>query len=427
MAQGQLQEISLLLFVAVYVMIVLERFFHRTTASLLGASLAMVIGVIPPEVAWSSIDYNTMFLLLGMMNIVAVLGHSGFFNVMAVKVLKLTGPSPVKILLAFTVLTAVLSAFLDNVTTVLFITPVMIKITRILGLDPVPYVISVVLASNTGGTATLIGDPPNIIIGSIAHKNFNDFLIHVAPHAVVGFLVGLVVNFLYMKRAGAFQRNEDVRMENIFDLKAEIRDGEVMKKALLVFGITVLLFMLGHRFGLEPGIIALFTSSFLLLWTRMSPSYIMERIEWATLMFFAGLFIIVGSLEHTGVFMKVAKSLGELIGSNVGLGIWVVGGFSALISGFVDNIPFTMSMAYVLKDMSSIGGQGIDHLWWALSLGACLGGNFTLVGASANIVAASIAEREGCRISFLTFLRYGTPVALLSAASALMSLYIFRL
>ncbi len=428
LTQNQLQDLSIVLFLAVYVMIVLEKFFHRTTAALLGASVAMVIGIIPPRVAWDSIDYNTIFLLFGMMNIVTVLGHSGFFNLMAVKALRVTGADPVRVLFVFTVLTAVFSAFLDNVTTVLFMTPVIIQMTKILGLNPVPYVISIVLASNTGGTATLIGDPPNIIIGSIAHKSFNDFLIHVAPHAVVGFTVGLVVNFIYMKLTGAFRsEGGGISEETLSSLKEEVKDGKVMKKALIVFVLTILLFMVGHRLDLEPGIIALLTSTLLLLWTGMSPAYVMEKIEWGTLMFFAGLFIVVGSLEHTGVFMRVAEKLGEVIGPNVDLGIWVVGVFSALISGFVDNIPFTMSMAYVLKEMSASVGSGVDYLWWALSLGACLGGNFTLIGASANIVAAAIAEREGCRISFLTFLKYGTPVAVLSTTFALLSLYLLRI
>jgi Na+/H+ antiporter NhaD/arsenite permease-like protein len=421
----QLQDLSVLIFVAVYVMIVFERFFHRTTAALLGASAVMVVGVIPPQVAWRSIDYNTIFLLFGMMNIVTVLAHSGFFELMAVKALRMTGPSPVRIMLMFTVLTALFSAFLDNVTTVLFMTPVVIRVTKLLGLDPVPYVISVVLASNTGGTATLIGDPPNIIIGSIAHKSFNDFLIHVAPHALVGFVVGLLVNFLYMRITGAFRsRGESARGE--LDLKVPEVDRSTMRKGVAVFVLTVVLFMMGHKLSLEPGVIALLTSTLLLLWTRMSPAYVMERIEWATLMFFAGLFIVVGSLEHTGVFARIANRLGGMVGSDPDLGLWVVGAFSALVSGFVDNIPFTMSMAYVLKDMTSELGANLDTLWWALSIGACLGGNFTLIGASANIVASAIAEREGYRISFLTFLRYGTPVALFSTGSALLSLYLFR-
>ncbi len=422
-----LQKLSLGIFVLVYVMIVLEKYFHRTVAALIGASVVMVLGVVPPQVAWSSVDYNTIFLLFGMMNIVTVLAHSGFFNLLAIKALKLTGTNPFRILFTFSVLTAFFSAFLDNVTTILFMTPIIIRIAMVLNLPPVPYVIALVLASNTGGTTTLIGDPPNIIIGSIAKKSFNDFLIHVAPHAIVGFVVGLIVNFTYLKLVGDLKpKRDNFDLKEFEGLQTESVYPDLMKKGVVTFVATIILFILGHSLHIEPGIIALFTSTLLMLWSGLSPAYVLEKVEWTTLLFFLGLFIVVGSLEHTGVFTQAAKILTDMMGTDIGKGVWVIGVSSAVISGFVDNIPFTMSMAFVLKNMAqTFPSEGFDNLWWALSLGACLGGNFTIIGASANIVAAAIAEKEGYHVSFFTFMKYGTPVAILSTFVALLSLYYF--
>ncbi len=421
-----LQKLALGIFLLVYVMIILEKYFHRTVAALLGASVVMVLGVIPPHGAWSSIDYNTIFPLFGMMNIVTVLAHSGFFNLLAVKALKVTGTNPLKILFTFTVLTAVFSAFLDNVTTILFMTPIIIRIAKVLDLPPVPYVVALVLASNTGGTTTLIGDPPNIIIGSIAKKSFNDFLIHVAPHAILGFIVGLIVNFAYLHFRGILKpRKSSVDLREFESLQEEEVYPDLMRKGVTVFVATIVLFILGHTLHIEPGIIALFTSTLLMMWSGLSPAYVLEKVEWTTLLFFVGLFIVVGSLEHTGVFTEAAKMLIEVMGTDIAKGIWVIGASSALISGFVDNIPFTMSMAFVLKNMSSSFSSNFDNLWWALSLGACLGGNFTIIGASANIVASALAEKEGYHISFLTFMKYGTPVAILSTFVSLLSLFFF--
>ena len=426
-AQEGLQKLALGTFILVYVMIILEKYFHRTVAALLGAAVVMVLGVISPKEAWSSIDYNTIFLLFGMMNIVTVLAHSGFFNLLAVKALKITGTNPFRILLTFTVLTAVFSAFLDNVTTVLFMTPIIIRIAKVLDLPPVPYVIALVLASNTGGTTTLIGDPPNIIIGSVAKKSFNDFLIHVAPHAIIGFVVGLLVNFTYLRFKGLLKAGKgNIDLKEFEALQSEEIYPDLMRKGVITFVGTIVLFMLGHTLHIEPGIIALFTSTLLMMWSGLSPAYVLEKVEWTTLLFFLGLFIVVGALEHTGVFTEAANYLTGLMGTDVSKGIWIIGVSSAVISGFVDNIPFTMSMAFVLRNMVQHVTGDFDPLWWALSLGACLGGNFTIIGASANIVAAALAEKEGYHISFLTFMKYGTPVAILSTGAALLSLYIFR-
>jgi len=425
--RAQLAEISLLLFFGTYAMILLEKFFHRTIAALVGASLVLVVGVMTPERAWSAIDQNTIFLLFGMMNIVTVMGRSGFFHLVAVKAVRFTRGSPQRVLWIFSLLTAVFSAFLDNVTTVLFMAPVMINIAERLKLNPVPYLIAIVLASNTGGTATLIGDPPNIIIGSIAGKTFNDFLKEVMPYATLAFVLGLVVMHLMMSKGG-FLRSRACEEELAQVLSGEVDesliDRKLMRKSVTVFILTVVLFVVGHDLGLEPGVIALFMATLLALISGLSPAWILEKVEWTTLIFFMGLFIVVGSLEVSGVFSATALWLMERIKENVHSGILLVGFSSAFISGFVDNIPFTMSMAYVLKGMEAKMGSVVDPLWWSLSLGACLGGNLTLIGASANIVTADIAGRNGYRIDFFRFMKYGTPVAVVTVVVALILFYV---
>jgi Na+/H+ antiporter NhaD/arsenite permease-like protein len=427
LSKAELAEISVLLFILTYAMILLEKFFHRTIAALIGASLVLVIGVITPEKAWEAIDQNTILLLFGMMNIVTVMAKSGFFNLVAAKAVKFTKGSPTRVLWVFSLLTAFFSAFLDNVTTVLFMAPVMINIAEKLKLNPIPYLIAIVLASNTGGTATLIGDPPNIIIGSIAGKTFNDFLKEVAPYAILAFLLGLLVMHFLMAKGGFLKAQATAEeLEEILSGKVDesLLDRKLMKKSVTVFLITIFLFIVGHNIGLEPGVIALFMATVLALVSGLSPAWILEKVEWTTLIFFMGLFMVVGALEVNGVFEVAAKWLIEAIGDNIHEGIILVGFISAVISGFVDNIPFTMSMAYVLKGMEAQMGSVMDPLWWALSLGACLGGNLTLIGASANIVTADIAERNGYKIGFFTFMKYGTPVAAVTVITAILLFYV---
>jgi len=427
LTKTELAELSVLLFLLTYAMILLEKFFHRTIAALIGASLVLIVGVITPEKAWESIDQNTILLLFGMMNIVTVMGKSGFFHLVAAKAVQITKGSPTRVLWVFSILTAVFSAFLDNVTTVLFMAPVMINIAERLKLNPIPYLIAIVLASNTGGTATLIGDPPNIIIGSIAGKTFNDFLKEVAPYAVLAFLLGLAVMHFMMAKGGFLKAQTTAEeLEDILSGKVDekLLDRKLMKKSVAVFLLTIALFIVGHDIGLEPGVVALTMATVLAFISSLSPAWILEKVEWTTLIFFMGLFMVVGALEVNGVFDIAAKWLIEAIGNNIHEGILLVGFVSALISGFVDNIPFTMSMAYVLKGMEMQMGSVMDPLWWALSLGACLGGNLTLIGASANIVTADIAERNGYKIDFFRFMKYGTPVAAVTVITAILLFYV---
>ncbi|GGL75133.1 arsenical pump family protein [Deinococcus aerolatus] len=421
LSPSTMTALAIVLFVATYAMILLEKYVHRTVAAMLGACAVMVLGILTPTLAWASIDFNTIFLLFGMMNIVNVLSRSGFFDLVARRAMVVTRGEPARVLWIFSILTAVFSAFLDNVTTVLFMAPVVVTVVARLGLRPVPYLVAVILASNTGGTATLVGDPPNIIIGSVAGKGFGDFLVNVAPYAAVATVLGIALMHLLMKMrgdlagAGSAERLRAV-LTDTTPIKTNPR---LMKQALGVFAVTLLLFMIGHPLGLEAGLVALTTSTFLMLIADLSPVELFEQVEWTTLLFFMGLFIVVGGLEHVGVFQTVAAGLTGAIDGNIGAGILAVGFSSAIISGFVDNIPFTISMASVLRELQVTLGPAMDPLWWALSLGACLGGNLTLIGASANIVVSDIAAREGHPMGFLQFMKYGTPVALVTVTVAL--------
>ena len=417
--------LSIGLFLATYAMIILEKFFHRVPAALLGGALAVFIGLVTPKEAWESIDHNTMFLLVGMMIIVSVLIESGFFSILANWALKITKGDPLKILLVFTFLTAFLSAFLDNVTTILFMVPILLQILVKLKINPIPYVIATVLASNIGGTATLIGDPPNIIIGSLGHFTFNDFIINLAPIVIITHIFGTITFALYMKWKGFLERkitSEEELKKILANQKAEF-DIPLMRKGLIIFGITLLLFFFHHLIGLEPGTVALTMASILLLWTKLNPEKVFERVEWGTLMFFVGLFMVIGTLEVTGVFEDLAHFVAGIV-KDVLSGIWIIGGLSAIISGIVDNIPFTMAMSYVLLDLQQSVHFNVEPLWWALALGGCLGGNLTIIGASANVVAAGLVEKEGYKISFFDFVKMGTPVALVTVFVALFLLWL---
>ena len=408
------------LFIATYALILAEKYVHRTVAALLGACAVMLLGLLSPDQAWGAIDFNTLFLLFGMMNIVNVLSRSGFFDLVARRALLLTRGEPVRVLWIFSGLTALFSAFLDNVTTVLFMAPVVVTVVTRLGLRPVPFLIAIILASNTGGTATLVGDPPNIIIGSVAEKGFGDFLVNVAPFAAVACVTGIALMQLLMTWRGDLSgfAASDRLQAALQDAPTPVVNRRLMTQALAVFAVTLVLFMVGHPLGLEAGLIALTTSTFLLLIADLDPVALFEQVEWATLLFFMGLFVVVGALEHAGVFKQAASALTAAMGGDIGTGILLIGLGSALISGFVDNIPFTISMASVLRELQGTLGAGIDPLWWALSLGACLGGNLTLIGASANIVVADIAAREGHPISFGGFMRYATPITVITVLLA---------
>ncbi|ADN01746.1 hypothetical protein STHERM_c07960 [Spirochaeta thermophila DSM 6192] len=414
---------ALILFVVIYVLISLEKI-NKTILALLGGSLFLVLKFLTQEVAFlEHIDWNVILLLVSMMIIVGITKESGLFQYVALKTAKLTRGNPVLILILFALITAGFSALLDNVTTVLILTPITILIAVELGISPIPFVISDALASNIGGTATLIGDPPNIMIGSAAGLSFMDFLVNLTPFILFFLGVYALLAWWLFGRDLKVSNERRARLMEIDERKA-ITNPRLLNRSLLVLGLVMVGFFLHGALGLEPATIAMAGASLLML---LSGEHEVEKffheVEWGTIFFFIGLFIMVGGLVEVGAIERLSQAVLSLTGGNIRstslLLLWVSGLFSAI----VDNIPYVATMIPLIEHMGeTLGHPAIQPLWWSLALGACLGGNGTLVGASANVVSAGIAGRSGYRISFLEFTKYG---ALVTGVSLLFStLYI---
>ncbi len=406
-----MEIVALSIFIGVYALIMSEKI-HRTIAAMVGASLILLLNIVPWEKLPEYLDLDTILLLAGMMTVVNIARESGLFEYIAIKTAKLSKGSPIKVLLLFSVVTAVVSAFLDNVTTVLLLTPMLIYITRQMNVNPIPFLLSEVFASNIGGTATLIGDPPNIMIGSAAGLSFNDFLVNMAPIAFIDLFITIGIIYLAYRGAMRFHKERaDAIKLGIMSLNEEdaIKDRALFKKSIITIAAIIVAFFFHDRMGVEPAVIALTGASFLLLWAGASPEYALEKVEWATLFFFGGLFIIVGALVETGAIAQLAGWMTSHIHSE-GEAVMIITWFSAFSSAIVDNIPFTATMIPLIKAMGS--SLNIYPLWWALSLGACMGGNGTAIGASANVVVVGIAHREGIRITFGDFLKVGMTIML---------------
>lgn len=424
--------IALSVFIFTYVLIISERI-HRTVAALFGASIVLFTRVVPPwEKIAEYLDLDTLFLLIGMMMIVNTAKESGLFEFIAIKTAKLArGGSPMKVLLLFSVVTALVSSVLDNVTTVLLLTPPMlIYITNLMDVNPVPFLLAEVFSSNIGGTATLIGDPPNIMIGSAAGLSFNDFLLNMGgPIALVDLFVTLggVIYLIY--RGGAMRISPSKREElrSVVQMLNEddaIRDyPPLFRRSIIVILSVVALFFVHDRLGIEPAVVALTGASVLLLWSRMDPTEILEKVEWTAIFFFMGLFIVVGSLVETGVINDVAHWVLNYV-HTTGEALVLITWFSAVSSAIVDNIPLTAAMIPPL--IKSMGvSMDVYPLWWALSLGgACLGGNGTAIGASANVVVLGIAARERINISFVDFLKVGLVVMLSTVGVGMLLIWV---
>jgi Na+/H+ antiporter NhaD/arsenite permease-like protein len=405
-------------FVAAYVLIATERI-HRVAAALTGAAAMVVLGVVDAHTAFFSeetgVDWNVIFLLLGMMIIVSVIKQTGVFEYLAIWAAKKARGRPFAVMVMLIVITAVASALLDNVTTVLLIAPVTLLVCDRLGVPPIPFLIAEAMASNIGGTATLIGDPPNIIIASKSGLTFNDFLLNLGPIVVV-----LLVVFVFMCRfmfRDAFQYDAE-RAAAVMEL--DEREVISDKRLLVQCGVVLTLVMVGfvgHAvFHLEPSIVALLGAGALVALSRTEPDEFLEDVEWPTLVFFMGLFVMVGALVEVGVMADIGDWLIDSVGDRYLLaGTGLVWG-SALLSGIVDNIPYVATMAPIVNDLVAAGGgsQQANALWWALALGADLGGNATAVGASANVVIIGIAARNGHKISFWHFTKYGLVVTLVT-------------
>ncbi|MDX8407101.1 MAG: ArsB/NhaD family transporter, partial [Mariprofundaceae bacterium] len=384
--------------------------------------------------AVAGIDFNTIGLLTGMMVIVAISQKTGMFQYVAIRSAKMVRGDPWGVLVMLSVVTAVFSAFLDNVTTVLLVAPVTLLITDALGVRPYPYLFAQILASNIGGTATLIGDPPNIMIGSAAHLSFYDFLVNLAPIIPAIFLLTLgVIWFMFGRDLHTTQENRDLIMQ--FNEREAIKDVPLLKKSLLVLFMVIGGFTVAHHFHLEPASIAMTGAALLLLlqtWGQSLPDKdhayegIMAEVEWTTIFFLVGLFVIVTGVEHTGAIAWLAEQTLSLTGGDFNATVAAVLWISAIASALIDNIPFVATMIPMIQNMGpTFGGEAaLVPLWWALALGACLGGNGSLIGASANLIVAGFAQRAGYPIRFLEFMKHAFLLMILSIVVAHAYLYL---
>ena len=420
-----MQEVfAVALFVVVLLLIAFE-LVNRTVAALTGAAIIVSFGIVEQEEAATEfIDWNTIGLLAGMMIIVAILEKTGVFEYLAIKSAQWGRARPGRILILLALVTAILSAFLDNVTTVILMVPVTFVIAEALDSDPIPFLLTQVMASNIGGASTLIGDPPNILIGSAAGLTFAEFVINLTP--VVLITLPAVLGLLYLLFRRQLHGSKDAEEAIMaMDARGSIRDRVLLRKCLTVLSVVILAFFFHGLLHLEAATIAVFGAAALLLYTRSDVEEVLREVEWPTLLFFVGLFVLVGGLEVTGFIDKIAELLTGVAGGATATTAFIVVWGSGIASGIVDNIPFTATMIPVIHDLAETEGLSeaeTKPLWWALALGADFGGNLTLIGASANVVVAGMSERAGQRISFLKFLAYGIPVTLLSLAIA--SIYV---
>lgn len=414
--QGLDATIAVAVFLLAYGMIMAERL-HRAVVSLAGAVVIILFGILTQEEAFAGIDWNTIGLLVGMMIIVNITRRSGIFEFLAIWAAKVSKGRPVMLLVLLTIITAFISAWLDNVTTVLLIVPVTFAITDQLKLNPMPFLICEVIGSNIGGTATLIGDPPNILIGSATHLGFNDFILNLAPAVLI--IMPVIIALMVLIYGRSFQVDEADRQKiMIMNEWDAIRDWVILKRSLAVLALTILGFFLHQALHLESATIALAGAVLLMIVTREEPEDVLLTVEWPTLFFFMGLFVLVEGLVKTGVITTLARQALILTQGNFPLTAILILWVSAFASAIVDNIPFVAAMIPLLKDVGAMSGMPMDPLWWSLALGACLGGNGTLIGASANVVVAGIAERHGLKITFWGFTKIGMPLMIVSVIIA---------
>ena len=413
--------ISAGLLILAYIFIALERI-PKVTIALLGAAITIILGLVSqsknigealnPHYFINFVDFNVIFLLVAMMIIVAITTKSGVFNWLANELLKFTKGHPIKVLFALGIFTAVVSAFLDNVTTVILIMPITFAIAKKLDIDPIPYLLTEIFASNIGGTATLIGDPPNIIIGSAGNLSFMDFVKELAPVVAIILLVVVVILALLFKKKLVASPEKMAEVANI-DNSHSITDKNLMIRSTIVLALVILGFMTHDITHLETCVVAMLGASFLLLFEK--PTEILRDVEWNTIFFFIGLFIIIGGLEASGGIKLMAEWILRVTqGSQTATSMLILWA-SGIISGIIDNIPYTATMAPMLVEIQKTMGATYTYpLWWALSLGACLGGNMTIIGAAANVIVSENASKEGHPISFMRFLKYGVCIVAIS-------------
>lgn len=413
--------ITVLVFIATYAIIISERI-HRTVIALAGATMMIILGVMNQERAVEGIDFNTLGLLIGMMIIVNIAKKSGMFQFVAITAAKAGKGKPMPIFILLGLIVAVFSAFLDNVTTVLLMVPVIFVVANNLKINPKPMLIAAILLSNIGGTATLIGDPPNILIGSAAGISFNDFLMNLAPISLIVTFVTLgMLYFWYRKELISTPEAQALIMK--FDPRKAISNYGLMKKSLLVIGLVLLGFFTHSSTHLEVATIALAGAALLLLIACFEPDECLRDVEWSSIFFFIGLFVLVTGLEEVGAISMMASKLIEATnGDQVVTTIAILWG-SAFFSAIVDNIPFVATMIPLVKDVGAMTTLDLAPLWWALALGADIGGNATIVGASANVVVNGMAEREGYKFGFIEYMKTAVPITI--AGLLICTVYIY--
>jgi Na+/H+ antiporter NhaD/arsenite permease-like protein len=423
---------SSIVLLSVYIALSFE-LVHRAVIALFGAAMIIIIvvttGVLTPadsfEFATNSIDFNTIGLLLGMMIIVAILAETGIFQYIGIKLSKISKGNLYLLLVLLGTFTGVSSMFIDNVTSVLLMVPVTISIFRILNVSPIPFILAQVLTSNVGGAATLIGDPPNILIGSAANIDFNSFIINMGPAVAISLAASLILlKLLFRKDLKVKPQHLDELMSRHEDVFIAEKKG-LLKKSLAVLFAVIVLFVILGGFHVEPSIIALGGAGILMLITRANPERVFHEVDWTTLIFFAGIFIIIGGAVEAGMIDILLKGTLGITGGEPWTTFFMIIWVSAIASAFVDNIPFAATMIPLISTLSqnesisaAFGGFAINPLWWALALGAGFGGNGTLIGSSAGIIAVGLAEKQGYTITFNRFLKVGFPFMIFTTAIA---------
>ena len=407
------------IFVITYAVIASERI-HKTVAALAGAAVMLIFGLISQETAFEHVDWNVIFLLFGMMIIAGAMRRSGVFQWLAIQSAKWTRGEPVRLMAVLLILTAAASAVLDNVTTVVLIGPITIFLASRLRVSPIPFLIAEVLASNIGGMATLIGDPPNLIVGSAAGFSFIDFLNHMLPVSLVLMALLLLYARLVFRKSIVVASEQRLGLMQM-DAKAAIVDPVLARRSVIVLIVTILGFVIHGFVHLEPATIAVAGAAALMVWARLDPHQSLEDVEWAGLLFFVGLFIVVGALLETGVISSMADQLADWTGGDPFVTSIAMVWFAGIASGIVDNIPLAAAMVPIIHELSAV--MDVQPLWWSLALGADLGGNLTVIGASANVILITLAEREGHKITFRQFLVHGVPVTLVTLVVA--TLYVW--
>lgn len=417
--------LALTVFLFVYAVIISEKV-HRTKIALLGAVGTILLKVMSQEEAVKAIDFNTLGLLIAMMIIVAITRQTGIFQFMAVRSAKAVHGKPVQIMIVFFAFTAVASAFLDNVTTVLLLTSITFAITDILEINPIPFLISEVLASNLGGTATLIGDPPNIMIGGATGLTFNDFALNLTLPVTISSIVTCWLLYLIYRKDLVVTPEKQASVMTLNEYDFLSKPG-LLRKSVFVLALTMVGFVAHGVLGFESATIAMAGAAILLLVSGMEPEEVCREVEWPTIFFFIGLFILVGSLDITGIIRLVAEWGLGLTGGDIVAMNFLILWLSAIASAFIDNIPFVATMIPLIKAVAQIGNVDVTSMWWTLSLGACLGGNGTIIGASANVVVASIAAAHGRPITFAYYFKICFPLMLVSIVICNIYIYLMYL